>query len=92
MKNNDKRTKKDQKTVLLILPVCILLLFVGLFTGAGISHSQLRKELIEMRDTGIKRNDDARLTVLEKRYNKLSRIIGRNSETEQLISDLQMKR
>ena len=92
MKSNDKRTKKDQKTTLLVVPVCILLLFVGLFIGAGISRHQLRKELVEMKESGTKRNDDTRLTVLEKRNNNLSRIIGRDSETEQLISDLQTQR
>jgi di/tricarboxylate transporter len=93
MKNNDKRTKKDQKTVLLILPVCMLLLFISLFVGASISRNHLRKELIEIKENTDKRGDyKTRLSVLETRNRTITYIIGRDSETEQLISDLQMKR
>ena len=93
MKNNDKRTKKDQKTALLILPVCMLLLFISLFVGASIRRNHLRKELIEIKENTDKRGDyKTRLSVLETRNRTITYIIGRDSETEQLISDLQMKR
>lgn len=84
-----KRTKKDQRITLLILPVCMLLLFVGLFVGASISRNQLRKELVEMHENQTKQDNDARLTMLEKRYNNLSLIIGRDSETEDLMKEIE---
>ena len=89
MKNNEKRTKKDHKTVLLILPVCILLLFVGLFVGASISRNHLRKELVEIKENTGKRGDDkSRLSVLEARNRTITYIIGRDEKTEGLIKDI----
>ena len=82
----NKRTKKERKWTNLIVPASILLLFVGLFVGAGISRNQLRKELIEMKGSSAKRNNDARLTMLEKKYNDLSLIIGRDRAIEETIS------
>lgn len=90
MKNNDKRTKKDPKKLLLILPVCILLLFITLFVGASISRNHLRKELIEIKENTDKRgNDKSRLSVLEARNRTITYIIGRDEETEGLLEDLE---
>ena len=86
----NKRTKKELKWTNLIVPACILLLFVGLFVGAGISRHQLRKELTEMTANTGKRNDDqSRLAQLEKRNSRISRIIGKDIEIEKQIEALQ---
>lgn len=86
-----KKTKKNQKTTLLILPVCILLLFIALFVGASISRNHIKKELIELKESTDKRNDDIRLSVLEKKYNDLILVIGRDEATEVLIQELSEK-
>lgn len=86
-----KKTKKNQKTTLLILPVCILLLFIALFVGASISRNHIKKELIELKESTDKRNDDIRLSVLEKKYNDLILVIGRDEATEVLIRELSEK-
>jgi len=92
MKNNDKRTKKDQKTILLILPVCMLLMFISLFVGASIRRNHLRKELIEIKENTDKRGDyKTRLSVLETRNRTITYIIGRNEEMEGLLEDLKTK-
>ena len=87
-----KRTKKDQRLTNLVLPIVILLLFVGLFVGGSISRNQLRNELITLQETLKNRtadNDmDRRLDALEKRNEDLSLIIGKDEEIEKWIDSL----
>ena len=84
MKNN-----KTKRFFTLILPLSVLLLFVGLFVGSGISRCAIRKELREMKENPVKREDyGIRLKELEKRNKRITRIIGRDKETEVLIKDL----
>lgn len=86
---NPNKSKQNQRIFLLILPVCILLLFISLFVGAGISRNHLRKELVEIKENTDKRgNDQSRLSVLEARNRTITYIIGRDEETEELIEDL----
>ena len=72
----------------LFLPLSALLLFVGLFVGSGISRSFLRKELVEMKENTAKRSNESRLTVLEERNKKITRIIGRDKAIEKQIEEL----
>ena len=83
-----KKAGKTMRWTNLILPLIALLLFVGLFVGAGISRNNLRKELTEMKENTDKRNNDSRLTVLEERNNAINLIIGSDKETEVLIKEL----
>lgn len=86
---NPNKSKQNQRIFLLILPVCILLLFISLFVGAGISRNHLRKELVEIKENTDKRGDNkTRLSVLEARNRTITYIIGRDEETEDLIEDL----
>ena len=82
------KTEKTKHFFTLILPLIVLLFFVGLFVGSSISRSLLRKELVEMKENTDKRSDESRLTVLEERNKRISRIIGRDKKTEILIKDL----
>ena len=82
------KTEKTKRFFTLILPVTVLLLFVGLFVGSSISRSLLRKELVEMKENTVKRSDASRLTVLEERNEKISRIIGRDKALEKQIEAL----
>lgn len=93
MENNDKRTKKDQKTLLLILPVCLLLLFISLFVGSSISRSNLRKELTTMKESiGKREGHDSRLEAIEEKNKVISYIIGTDDETERLINEVKNAR
>ena len=73
----------------LILPLAALLLFVGLFVGSGISRSNLRKELTEMK-TSTEKNTDNELKIkdLERKNEQLNLIIGRDEETEKLLEEV----
>ena len=82
------KTEKTKRFFTLILPMIVLLLFVGLFVGSSISRSLLRKELIEMKENTVKRSDASRLTVLEERNEKITRIIGRDKELEREIESI----
>ena len=73
----------------LILPLVILVLFVGLFVGSSISRSNLRKELTEIKENTAKREDySSRLTAIEEKNKTISFIIGRDEETEKIIEEL----
>ena len=73
----------------LILPLVILVLFVGLFVGSSISRSNLRKELTEIKENTGKREDyTSRLTAIEEKNKTISFIIGRDEETEKIIEEL----
>lgn len=84
------RTKTDQKTTLFTLPLCILLLFISLFVGAGISRNHIKKELEVMRVENNKRylNDDSRLKKIELRNRNISWIIGPDEEITKEIEAL----
>ena len=70
----------------LILPLVILVLFVGLFVGSSISRNNLRKELTAMIENTDKREDySSRLKEIEEKNKTISIIIGRDEETEGLI-------
>ena len=72
-----------------ILPLVILVLFVGLFVGSSISRSNLRKELTEMKENAAKREDySSRLTAIEEKNKTISFIIGRDEGTEKIIEEL----
>ena len=86
------KTEKTKRFFTLILPMIVLLLFVGLFVGSSISRSLLRKELVEMKENTVKRSDESRLTVLEERNEKITRIIGRDKELEKEIEALRKVR
>ena len=86
------KTEKTKRFFTLILPMIVLLLFVGLFVGSSISRSLLRKELMEMKENTVKRSDASRLTVLEERNEKITRIIGRDKELEKEIEALRKVR
>jgi hypothetical protein len=82
------KTEKTKRFFTLILPLMVLLLFVGLFVGSSISRSLLRKELVEMKENTVKRSDESRLTVLEERNKRITRIIGRDKELEKQFEEL----
>ena len=82
------KTEKTKRFFTLILPLMVLLLFVGLFVGSSISRSLLRKELVDMKENTVKRSDESRLTVLEERNEKITRIIGRDKELEKQFEEL----
>ena len=85
------RTKKDSKKPLLIIAILLLLSFVGLFVGASISRNHIKKELIVMQDEAKRlHNEDlnGRLTRLELRNRKITRIIGRDETLEKWIADI----
>lgn len=85
------KTKKDQKRPLLILAMLLLLSFVGLFIGASISRSHIKKELAAMNSEESRlRNADfqSRLIQLEFRNKKITRIIGKDEELEKWIETL----
>jgi hypothetical protein len=82
------KTEKTKRFFTLILPMIVLLLFVGLFVGSSISRSLLRKELVDMKENTVKRSDESRLTVLEERNEKITRIIGRDKELEKQFEEL----
>lgn len=85
-----KRTKKDQKTTLLVLPVCILLLFIALFVGASVSRNHIKKELAVLKEENQSRRpiDDSRLKAIEERNREISWIIGEDEELEKWIESL----
>ena len=73
----------------LILPLVILVLFVGLFVGSSISRNNLRKELTAMIENTDKREDySSRLKEIEEKNKTISIIIGRDEETEILIEKI----
>ena len=82
------KTEKTKRFFTLILPLMVLLLFVGLFVGSSISRSLLRKELVDMKENTVKRSDESRLTVLEERNKRITRIIGRDKELEKQFEEL----
>lgn len=82
---NDMKTNKTKRLLTLVLPLTLLFLFVALFVGSGIYRSTLRKELTEMKEGGVKKGDNTRLTEIKERNKTISYIIGRDQETEQLI-------
>jgi hypothetical protein len=84
------RTKKDSKKPLLILAIILLLSFIGLFVGAKINRDHLKKELIVMLEEKHLRNEsfESRLTQLELRNQKITRIIGRDETVEKWIDEL----
>lgn len=83
-----KNTKK-YRMVTLVLPLVILVLFVGLFVGSSISRSNLRKELTAMKENIGKREDyNSRLKTIEEKNKVISYIIGSDDETEKLIDEM----
>lgn len=85
------KTAKDQKKPLLIIALLLLLSFVGLFIGAGISRNYLKKELVVIQEEkkNLRNTDfDSRLTQLELRNQKITRIIGKDNEVEKCIEVL----
>lgn len=86
------KTEKTKRFFTLILPLIVLLLFVGLFVGSSISRNFLRKELVEMKENTVKRGNASRLTVLEERNKKITRVIGRDKELEKQIEELKSVR
>lgn len=87
----ETRTKKEQRKPLLILALLLLLSFVCLFVVAGISRNHIEKELIVMRTEGDRvRSDDfaEHLSQLERRNQRITRIIGRDEKIEKWFDEL----
>lgn len=85
------RTQKDKKRPLLILAILLLLSFIGLFVGASVSRSHIKKELAAMNNEESRlRNGDfkSRLIQLELRNKKITRIIGKDEKLEKWIEVL----
>ena len=85
-----KETKPNRIVTNLLLPLCILLLFIGLFIGAGISRHRIKKELTVMQEESLKcpPANDARLETLNERNREISWIIGTDEELEKWIETL----
>lgn len=85
----NKSTETKMHWTNLILPLVALMLFVGLFIGGSIARSNIRKELVEMKESTEKSVEHrSRLTVLEERNKTISRIIGRDKALEKQIEAL----
>ena len=90
------RKDNQRRWTNLILPLIILLLFVGLFVGGSISRSHIKSELATMQDDIDHRASDksktlVRLDELERKNKDLSHIIGRDIEIESWIDALRSK-
>ena len=84
---------KKYRMVTLVLPLLVLVMFVGLFVGSSISRSNLRKELAIMKESVGKREDhSSRLTAIEEKNKVISYIIGTDDETERLIHEVKNAR
>ncbi len=84
---------KKYRMVTLVLPLLVLVMFVGLFVGSSISRSNLRKELAIMKESVGKREDhSSRLTAIEEKNKVISYIIGTDDETERLINEMKNAR
>lgn len=84
-----KTAGKKLRWTNLILPLAALLLFVGLFVGSGISRSNLRKELTEMKTSTEKKTDnELKIKDLERQNEQLNLIIGSDEETEKLLEEV----
>ena len=84
-----KATKKELRLTNLFLPLVTLMLFTGLFIGGSISRSNIRKELVEMKESNEKNVDySSRLAVIEERNNNINLIIGRDRGIEEKIKEL----
>lgn len=77
-----RSSKKAMRWTNLILPVAVLLVFVGLFVGESISRSRLKKELASMSSDN---KDATRIETIKARNERISWVIGRDSEVESMI-------
>lgn len=78
-------SKKATRWTNLILPVAVLLVFVGLFVGESISRSRLKKELASL---STDNKDATRIETIKARNERISWVIGRDSELESMIQSL----
>ena len=82
-----RSSKKAMRWTNLVLPLAALVVFVGLFVGEGISRSRLKKELASM-SSGSK--DATRLETIKARNERISWVIGQDSEVEAMIHDVEV--
>ena len=80
-----QRQRKSMRLTNLALPLIALLLFVGLFVGEGISRNQLKKEL---RSAQKNRLDQQRLDELEAKNDRITFILGKDEEIDEMILNL----
>lgn len=84
---------KKYRMVTLILPLLVLVMFVGLFVGSSICRSNLRKELATIKESIGKREDySSRLRAIEEKNKVISYIIGPDDDTERLINEVKNAR
>jgi hypothetical protein len=82
------KPNKTKRFFTLILPLIVLLLFIGLCVESSVRRSALRKELTEMKENADTRGKNDRLTAIEERNKTISYIIGRDEDMELLINEL----
>ena len=75
-------SRKAMRWTNLVLPLAVLLVFVGLFVGEGVSRNRLKKELASMSSDG---KDATRIETIKARNEVISWVIGRDSEVEAMI-------
>ena len=80
-----QRPRKTMRWINLTLPLVALLFFVGLFVGAGISRNHIKKELATMQPSS---KDTHRINELERKNRRITLVIGRNEEVEEMIQAL----
>lgn len=84
---------KKYRMITLILPLLVLVMFVGLFVGSSICRSNLRKELATIKESIGKREDySSRLRAIEEKNKVISYIIGPDDDTERLINEVKNAR
>ena len=84
---------KKYRMITLILPLLVLVMFVGLFVGSSICRSNLRKELAIMKESiGKREGHGSRLEAIEEKNKVISYIIGTDDETERLIHEMKNAR
>ncbi len=84
---------KKYRMVTLILPLLVLVMFVGLFVGSSICRSNLRKELATIKESIGKREDySSRLRAIEEKNKVISYIIGPDDDTERFINEVKNAR
>ena len=84
---------KKYRMITLILPLLVLVMFVGLFVGSSICRSNLRKELATIKESIGKREDySSHLRAIEEKNKVISYIIGPDDDTERLINEVKNAR
>ena len=79
----------------LIVPIIVLLLFVGVFIGGSVRRNGLEKELVELRqqvadstEDGISEEYQQKFTDLERSNRRISYLLGVDEDLEREIREL----